>query len=317
MGAVAPCSTGARARRRTLGPRASRRSLPPRPSRAESSPQPPACSEPERSSVSAGTIAANTPRRYPCARGRNREADRPRAARLPGDRRPAGRRGAGHPRHRPLFVREKVLPDVGDWFEQGILPRELISELGKLGLFGMHLDGYGLPGASAVAYGLTCLELEAGDSGVRSARLGPGLARDVLDLALGLRGAEAALAAADAHGRGDRLLRADRAGRGLRPGLDAHPRPAATAPTGSSTAPRCGSRTAPSPTSPPSGHAPTTAPSAASWSRRACPVQRAGDPQEALAPGLRHLRARPPGRARAGREHVPRGRQRSVGRSPA
>ncbi len=67
------------------------------------------------------------------------------------------------------FVREKVLADVGDWFEQGILPRELISELGKLGLFGMHLDGYGLPGASAVAYGLTCLELEAGDSGVRSA----------------------------------------------------------------------------------------------------------------------------------------------------
>ena len=67
------------------------------------------------------------------------------------------------------FVREKVLPDIGDWFEQGILPRELIAELGKLGLFGMHLDGYGLPGASAVAYGLTCLELEAGDSGVRSA----------------------------------------------------------------------------------------------------------------------------------------------------
>jgi glutaryl-CoA dehydrogenase len=67
------------------------------------------------------------------------------------------------------FVREKVLPDVGDWFEQGILPRELIAELGKLGRFGMHLDGYGLPGASAVAYGLTCLELEAGDSGVRSA----------------------------------------------------------------------------------------------------------------------------------------------------
>ena len=67
------------------------------------------------------------------------------------------------------FVREQVLPDVGDWFEQGILPRELMAELGKLGLFGMHLDGYGLPGASAVSYGLTCLELEAGDSGVRSA----------------------------------------------------------------------------------------------------------------------------------------------------
>jgi glutaryl-CoA dehydrogenase len=67
------------------------------------------------------------------------------------------------------FVRERVLPEVGEWFEQGILPRELLTELGKLGLYGMHLDGYGLPGASAVAYGLTCLELESGDSGIRSA----------------------------------------------------------------------------------------------------------------------------------------------------
>jgi len=67
------------------------------------------------------------------------------------------------------FVRENVLPEVGDWFEKGILPRELMAELAKLGLYGMHLDGYGLPGASAVAYGLTCLELEAGDAGVRSA----------------------------------------------------------------------------------------------------------------------------------------------------
>ena len=67
------------------------------------------------------------------------------------------------------FVRDNVLPEIGDWFEKGILPRELIAELAKLGLYGMHLDGYGLPGASAVAYGLTCLELEAGDAGVRSA----------------------------------------------------------------------------------------------------------------------------------------------------
>ncbi len=67
------------------------------------------------------------------------------------------------------FVREQVLPDVGDWFERGILPRELLAELAKLGLFGMHLEGYGCAGASAVAYGLTCLELEAGDTGVRSA----------------------------------------------------------------------------------------------------------------------------------------------------
>jgi len=67
------------------------------------------------------------------------------------------------------FVRDNVLPEIGDWFEKGILPRELMAELAKLGLYGMHLDGYGLPGSSAVAYGLTCLELEAGDAGVRSA----------------------------------------------------------------------------------------------------------------------------------------------------
>ena len=66
------------------------------------------------------------------------------------------------------FVRERIVPEVGEWFEQGILPRELVGEIAQLGLFGMHRDGYGLPGASAVAYGLTCLELEAGDSGVRS-----------------------------------------------------------------------------------------------------------------------------------------------------
>jgi glutaryl-CoA dehydrogenase len=67
------------------------------------------------------------------------------------------------------FVRAHVLSDVGDWFEKGTFPRELIPELGKLGLLGMHLEGYGLPGASSVAYGLTCMELEAGDAGVRSA----------------------------------------------------------------------------------------------------------------------------------------------------
>jgi glutaryl-CoA dehydrogenase len=66
------------------------------------------------------------------------------------------------------FVREQVLPNVGEWFERGVMPAELAQEFGRLGLFGMHLEGYGLPGMSAVAYGLTCLELEAGDSGIRS-----------------------------------------------------------------------------------------------------------------------------------------------------
>ena len=66
------------------------------------------------------------------------------------------------------YVRDRVLPHVADWFEAGTLPRELGPELGRLGLLGMHLEGYGCPGASAVAYGLACLELEAGDSGLRS-----------------------------------------------------------------------------------------------------------------------------------------------------
>jgi len=66
------------------------------------------------------------------------------------------------------YVRDRILPVIADWFEDGSLPRELGTELGRLGLLGMHLNGYGCPGASAVAYGLTCLELEAGDSGVRS-----------------------------------------------------------------------------------------------------------------------------------------------------
>jgi glutaryl-CoA dehydrogenase len=66
------------------------------------------------------------------------------------------------------FVQDRIVPEVGEWFEQGILPAELVKEIGGLGLFGMHLEGYGLPGASAVAYGLACMELEAGDSGIRS-----------------------------------------------------------------------------------------------------------------------------------------------------
>src|SRR5579859_5154216 len=66
------------------------------------------------------------------------------------------------------FVRDRVLPYAGDWFDRGIIPRELVVELGNLGVLGMHLEGYGCAGAGATAYGLTCQELEAGDSGVRS-----------------------------------------------------------------------------------------------------------------------------------------------------
>jgi glutaryl-CoA dehydrogenase len=66
------------------------------------------------------------------------------------------------------FVRDRVVPHVGEWFEEATIPLELAKDLGRLGVLGMHLDGYGCAGASATAYGLACLELEAGDSGVRS-----------------------------------------------------------------------------------------------------------------------------------------------------
>ena len=66
------------------------------------------------------------------------------------------------------FVADNVTPYAGDWFEQGTIPLELATELGKLGVLGMHLEGYGCAGASATAYGLACMELEAGDSGIRS-----------------------------------------------------------------------------------------------------------------------------------------------------
>jgi glutaryl-CoA dehydrogenase len=63
----------------------------------------------------------------------------------------------------------KVRPYVADWYERAEVPvRELAPEFGKLGLLGMHLTGYGCAGASAVQYGLACMELEAADSGVRS-----------------------------------------------------------------------------------------------------------------------------------------------------
>ncbi len=66
------------------------------------------------------------------------------------------------------FVSDRVLPDIAEWFEAGTFPKELVKEMAAMGLLGMHLDGYGCAGTSAVAYGLACLELEAGDSGVRS-----------------------------------------------------------------------------------------------------------------------------------------------------
>ncbi|MFJ1542085.1 acyl-CoA dehydrogenase family protein [Micromonospora chalcea] len=67
------------------------------------------------------------------------------------------------------FVDRRIRPEIAGWYEAGRLPvRELARELGELGVLGMHLEGYGCAGTSAVAYGLACFELEAGDSGLRS-----------------------------------------------------------------------------------------------------------------------------------------------------
>ena len=67
------------------------------------------------------------------------------------------------------LVDDRLRPEVAGWYERGDTPvRELAREFGSLGLLGMHLTGYGCAGTSATAYGLACLELEAGDSGLRS-----------------------------------------------------------------------------------------------------------------------------------------------------
>src|SRR6184192_4297383 len=66
------------------------------------------------------------------------------------------------------FVQDRVLPIIGEHFEAGTFPRELIPTIAELGLLGMHIEGYGCAGLSAVSYGLACQELEAGDSGLRS-----------------------------------------------------------------------------------------------------------------------------------------------------
>lgn len=67
------------------------------------------------------------------------------------------------------FVDDRIKPNIAGWFESGDIPaRDLAKELGAIGLLGMHLTGYGCAGVDATSYGLACLELEAGDSGIRS-----------------------------------------------------------------------------------------------------------------------------------------------------
>jgi acyl-CoA dehydrogenase family protein 9 len=66
------------------------------------------------------------------------------------------------------FVTDRIRPNITAWYESAVFPAEIVPEMGRLGLLGAHLSGYGCPGRSAVEYGLAALELEAGDSGLRT-----------------------------------------------------------------------------------------------------------------------------------------------------
>ena len=66
------------------------------------------------------------------------------------------------------FVDRRIRPGIADWFDRAVFPVELVPEMAALGLLGMHLEGYGCAGRSAVEYGIAMQELEAGDSGIRT-----------------------------------------------------------------------------------------------------------------------------------------------------
>ena len=67
------------------------------------------------------------------------------------------------------YVEKEIKPHVADWWDEGKIPHaDLARDFGSLGMLGMHLEGYGCAGTSATAYGLASMELEAGDSGIRS-----------------------------------------------------------------------------------------------------------------------------------------------------
>ncbi|MBU8866860.1 acyl-CoA dehydrogenase family protein [Paenarthrobacter aromaticivorans] len=66
------------------------------------------------------------------------------------------------------YTTQRIRPNIARWYEDAVFPQEIVPELGELGVLGMHLEGYGCPGRTAVEYGLAAMELEAGDSGIRT-----------------------------------------------------------------------------------------------------------------------------------------------------
>ena len=120
---------------------------------------------------------------------------------------------------------EQILPVIEQDFEAAHFRSELVRCSPRLGFLGMHLQGYGCAGASAVEYGLVCHELEAADSGWRTFVSVQGSLAMTRDREARLGGAEAGMAAADGARRGDRMLRADRAAGRQRPGGHDHDGP--------------------------------------------------------------------------------------------
>ena len=128
------------------------------------------------------------------------------------------------------FVDARIRPNIARWYEEAIFPREIATEMGDLGLLGMHLTGYGCAGRSAVEYGLAVLELEAGDSGLRTfVSVQGSLAMSAIHQH-GSEEQKLQLAAGDGRRAADRLFRADRTDRGQRSRRACGPSRAGTAP---------------------------------------------------------------------------------------
>ncbi|MHA7276743.1 acyl-CoA dehydrogenase family protein [Arthrobacter sp. Hz1] len=66
------------------------------------------------------------------------------------------------------FVDSEIKPNIAQWYDDAVFPMEIVPQMAELGLLGMHIKGYGCPGKSSVEYGLAAMELEAGDSGLRT-----------------------------------------------------------------------------------------------------------------------------------------------------
>lgn len=66
------------------------------------------------------------------------------------------------------FVDEECMPVISNHFDKGTFPIDLIPRMAEMGLFGIHVEGYGCTQASHTIYGLVCQELGRCDSGLRA-----------------------------------------------------------------------------------------------------------------------------------------------------